>query len=237
MNFCKNCKTEITQNYCPNCGTPNSLKRIDGKYIADEIASVFYFNKGILYTIRELVIRPGDTVREFILNDRNRIVKPILFIIICSLVYSIFEQFLNFEDGYIYYDESIKTTSMSIFGWAKENYGYGNLIMGIFIAFWTKILFKKHKYNYYEILVLLCFVMGIAMLILTIFGIAEWITKVKILQFGGILFIVYSTWAIGQFFGKKKVSNYLKAFTSYFLGMITFTLGVLIIGQIIDLTI
>ena len=237
MSFCKNCNTETTQNYCPICGIPSSLKRIDGKYIATEIGSILNFDKGILYTIKELIIRPGNTVKEFILNDRNRIVKPIIFIIICSLTYSVLEQFLNFEDGYIYYDESIKSTSMSIFGWVKDNYGYGNLIMGVFIAFWTKISFKKYRYNYYEILILLCFVMGIGMLILSIFGMIEWITKLKILQFGGMLFVVYSTWAIGQFFDKKKVSSYLKAFASYFLGMITFSIGVFIIGKIIDLII
>jgi len=235
VSLCINCNTEITQNYCPNCGKPNLLKRINGKYIATEIGSVLNFDKGILYTIKELIIRPGSTVKEFILNDRNRIVKPIIFIIICSLIYSILEQFLNFENGYIYYDESMKSTSMSIFGWIKDNYGYGNLIMGVFIAFWTKMLFKKYRYNYYEILILLCFVMGIGMLILTVFGAIEWITKLKILQFGGILFIVYSTWAIGQFFDKKKVSSYLKAFASYFLGMITFTIGVFLIGKIFDL--
>lgn len=237
VGVCKNCKTEITQNYCPNCGISKSLKRIDGKYIANEIGSVLNFDKGILYTIKELIIRPGNTVKEFILNDRNRIVKPIIFIIICSLIYSVLEKFLNFENGYIYYDESIKSTSMSIFGWVKENYGYGNLIMGIFIAFWTKVLFKKYSYNYYEILILLCFVMGIGMLILAVFGTIEWITKLKILQFGGMLFLVYYTWAIGQFFDKKKFSSYLKAFVSYFLGMITFTIGVFVIGKIIDLII
>lgn len=237
MSFCKNCNTEITQNYCPICGIPNSLKRIDGKYIATEIGSILNLDKGILYTIKELIIRPGNTVKEFILKDRNRIVKPIIFIIICSLTYSVLEKFLNFEDGYIYYDESIKSTSMSIFDWVKDNYGYGNLIMVVFIAFWTKILFKKYKYNYYEILILLCFVMGIGMLILSIFGMIEWITKLKILQFGGMLFVVYSTWAIGQFFDKKKVSSYLKAFASYFLGMITFSIGVFTIGKIIDLII
>ena len=235
MNFCKNCNIEITQNYCSNCGNPNSLKRIDGKYILNALVSVLNFERGILYTIKELIIRPGNTVKEFILNDRNRIVKPIIFIIICSLIYSILEQFLNFEDGYIYYDESIKSTSMSIFGWIKDNYGYGNLIMGVFIAFWTNILFKKYRYNYYEILILLCFIMGIGMLILTVFGTIEWITKLKILQFGGMLFLVYSSWAIGQFFDKKKMSSYLKAFSSYFLGMITFSIGVIVIGKIIDL--
>ncbi len=75
--LCKNCGAEINQNYCPNCGNPIQLKRINGRYIAEEVGSVINFDKGILYTIRELLVRPGKTIRDFIHNDRNRIVKPI----------------------------------------------------------------------------------------------------------------------------------------------------------------
>lgn len=213
------------------------LERIDGKYIWNEISSVLNFEKGLFYTIRELLIRPGETVREFIFKDRNRIVKPIIFIIISSLIYTILRHILKFQDGYIYYDNSIKNTSMSIFGWIQDNYGYGNLIMGIFIALWTKILFRKYNFNYYEILILLCFVLGIGMLILAIFGTIEGLTGLKILQFGGMIFIVYFSWEIGQFFDKKKFSSYLKAFASYFFGMITFTIGIFVFGKITDLII
>jgi len=237
MELCQKCGVEITENFCSKCGNPKSLKRIDRKYIATEISSILNFDKGILYTIRELIIRPGSTIREFILKDRNRIVKPITFLIITSLIYTFLRQFLHFKDGYIYQDDSIKSTSMAIFGWIKDNYGYGNLIIGIFIAFWTKVLFKKYVYNYYEILILLCFALGIGMLILAVFGTIEVLTGLKILQFGGMLFLIYSIWAIGQFFNGKKVSSYLKALLSYFLGMITFTLVILIIGGIIDLII
>jgi hypothetical protein len=38
------------------------LRRIDGTYIINEISSVIFLDKGILYTIKELLIRPGDTV-------------------------------------------------------------------------------------------------------------------------------------------------------------------------------
>ena len=47
--ICKNCKSEAMQNYCPNCGTPVALKRINGQYILKEISSVLNFDKGILY--------------------------------------------------------------------------------------------------------------------------------------------------------------------------------------------
>lgn len=231
----KNCKDEISMNLCSNCESPKELKRIDRNYIISEISSVLNFDKGILYTIKELVIRPGATIRKFLHEDRNRLVKPVIFIIISSLIYTFLRHVFNFEDGYIYYDSSIKSTSMNLFAWIKNNYGYGNLIMGVFIAFWTKVFFRKYDYNFYEILILLCFVLGIGMLTLALFGTIEGLTKLKVLQFGAWIFVGYYTWAIGQFFDKKKASSYLKAFASWLLGMITFTMGIFLIGKLIDL--
>ncbi|GJQ61420.1 MAG: hypothetical protein SCALA702_04730 [Melioribacteraceae bacterium] len=233
--ICKKCGGKVYSNFCPECGTPKKLKRIDGDYVLSEIVSVLNFDKGILYTIKELLKHPGNTVKEFISADRNRIVKPIIFIIISSLIYTLLRQFFQFEDGYIYHDDSKPTTAMYIFGWITDNYGYGNLIMGIFIAFWTKILFRKYKYNFYEILILLCFVMGMGMLILAVFGLLEGITDLKILQFGGMLFVLYASWAIGQFFDKRKFSSYVKAVSSYLLGMITFTIVIFLIAFLIDI--
>lgn len=232
--LCKKCGADVNSNFCSYCGTPVELQRIDGNYLLKEVVSVLNFDKGILYTIKELVIHPGITVKKFILEDRNRIVKPVIFIIITSLIYSILRQFLQFEDGYIYHETSDPATSMAIFGWIRDNYGYGNLVMGVFIALWTKLLFKKYGYNVYEILILLCFVMGIGMLTLSLFGLAEGLTHLDLLQFGSIIFIVYATWAIGQFFERGKLTSYLKAISAYLLGMITFTLVVIITGALID---
>lgn len=234
INTCKNCKTDLTKDYCPNCGNPSKLKRIDGQYILNEIGSVLNFDKGILYTIRELILRPGKTIRQFIQEDRNRLVKPIVFIIICSLVYSIIQQIFNFEDGYVGYSFEKESAITSIFDWVTKNYGYSNILMGIFIAFWIKIFFKKYSYNFYEILILLCFVMGIGMLLFALFGIADSLINLKIIDKGYLIGIIYILWAIVQFFDKKKFINYPKAIVSYFLGMLTFMIGIFILGTLID---
>tara|TARA_R110002073_G_scaffold279026_1_gene442833 strand:+ start:72825 stop:73547 length:723 start_codon:yes stop_codon:yes gene_type:complete len=234
QNHLENNKIEISNKQLSSMSNPKEFKRIDKKYIISEIGSVLNFEKGILYTVKELLIRPGITIRRFILEDRTKLVKPVIFIIICSLFYTLLREIFHFEDDYVYVDNSNQSTSTAISNWIQNNYGYGNLIMGIFIAFWIKALFKKYGYNYYESLILLCFVMGIGMLILAVFGAIEGITKLKILQFGGIAFVVYSMWAIGQFFDQKKYLNYIKALIAYLLGLITFTIGTILLGNLID---
>ncbi|CAH8282305.1 uncharacterized protein DUF3667 [Mariniflexile fucanivorans] len=232
---CKNCNSEVSQNYCSNCGQPATLKRIDGHYIVGEIGQILNFEKGIFYTIKELLIRPGENVRHFILENRNRLVKPIIFIIVTSLIYSLVNTFFHIEDGYIKYDEVNKSSVGLIFKWAQNNYGYANIFMGVFIALCTKLFFRKYNYNFYEILILLCFVMGMGMLIFAFFALLQGVTKLDLMGIAGLIGVAYITWSIGQFFDKKKPINYLKAFASYILGALISVFFAIAIGVLIDI--
>ena len=147
MNICRKCSNELNGNYCSNCGQPTRVKRINGQYILHEIGSILNFQKGILFTIKGLLTKPGQNIREFIAEDRNRLVKPIMFVIVCSLIYTIATRLFHFQDGYISYSGEEKSTGTLIFGWLQNNYGYANLLMAILISMWIKIFFKKYNYN------------------------------------------------------------------------------------------
>lgn len=234
INICENCKSQNQGNFCSNCGYAQHLKRIDGSYIVSEISSVLNFDKGIFYTIKELIIRPGQSIQKFIHQDRKRLVRPLIFIILTSFIYMFAQQFLGFEDGYVKPTDLEETATIKIFQWIQRNYGYANIIIAIFVAAWMKIFFRKYDYNFFEILILMCFTMGVGMLIYTLFGILESTTKMPLLHIGGIIGLIYTSWAIGQFFDKNKKANYLKGFLSYLLGMLTFFFGATILGIVID---
>ncbi len=236
---CKNCnKKEINSKFCPDCGQPTKLKRIDGKYIIHEIEHVLHFERGILYTIRELTTNPGQNIRKYLIENRSRLVKPIIFIIITSLIYTVLNHLFHIEDSYVKYHESeVETPSAvdNIVKWVQDHYGYANIMMGIFIALWLKLFFKKSNYNFYEILIMLCFVMGMGMLIFSIFVIIQGLTHFNIITIAGVIGIAYCVWAIGQFYDKNKLSSYVKGLFAYILGMITFWIIPVLIGTIIDL--
>ncbi|RZM25380.1 MAG: DUF3667 domain-containing protein [Pedobacter sp.] len=228
-------EVKVAGNSCINCGQQTNVKRIDGHYIAHEIEHVLHFERGILYTIRELITSPGENVRRYISDDRNRLVKPIIFIIITSLIYSIAAHFFHIDDGYVNYHGAESTSISKMFKWIQDHYGYGNILMGVFIAFWTKLFFKKSGYNFFEILILLCFAMGIGMLLYAVIVIIQGISHIQLTQVGGMLGVLYCAWAVGQFFNKRKFASYLRALSAYILGMITFALTIVSIGLVIDL--
>lgn len=232
---CKRCAKELNGHYCSACGHPREMPKINGRYILSEIGSVFNFEKGILFTIRELLTRPGENIQQFILEDRSRLVKPIIFLIVCSLVYTITQQMTRFEDGYVNFAFEEHTATTRIFEWISNNYGYANIMMAVFIALWIKVFFRKYGYNYFEIMILLCFTMGVGMLIFSVFGMIDSLVDWKIIDKGFLLGVLYIAWAMAQFFEKRKWLNYLKAFLAYMLGMFTFFFIVIMLGGLIDM--
>ncbi|KPM48455.1 DUF3667 domain-containing protein [Jiulongibacter sediminis] len=231
---CKNCGADLSGNFCAECGAPAKLKRIDAHYIIHEIEHVLHLDKGIFYTLKELFIRPGKSVREFILETRNRLVKPIIFIILTSLVYSILNSTFHFEDGYVTYGSLPDGSVKKILTWVQSHYGYANILMSVFIAFWLKLFFRKYEFNFFEIIILLCYVVGVGMILLGVFGVLESFTSWPLTSIGAYLFFLYATWAIGQFY-ESKFANYLKAFFAYLLGYMSFLIVLLLVGFLVDL--
>ena len=89
MHTCKFCAETFDSNFCPNCGKPKNIKRIDRHFIIHElIHSVFHVDGGIFYTIKELAVRPGESVRKYIDGEKERFkhFKPFGFLILsCNL--------------------------------------------------------------------------------------------------------------------------------------------------------
>jgi hypothetical protein len=232
---CKNCNSEVSQNFCPNCGQAANPARIDGRYILSEIGKVFQLEKGIFYTIRELIVHPGLSIRDFIAGNRDKLIKPLTFVIITSVVYSLFNRLTRFEDGYMAERglEQTEAVSVSVMQFIQGNYEYANILAGFFIAFWNKLLFRKYQFNFFEILILSCYVVGMFMLIYFVFAIPQVLMKFNFVEVATVIGLFYSTWAMGQFFDSKKIVNYVKAFFAYILGFISFIVVVSIVGVLI----
>jgi hypothetical protein len=238
---CLNCGHTVNENFCPNCGQPAKLKRIDRHYITHEIQHLLHFEKGFLYTIKELLTRPGLAIKTYIRENRNRLIKPIPFLIFTSLIYTLVNSYFHIEDSMVSFGgpETVhsgeKTSITSLFKWVQGHYGYANIMMGGLIAILLKLFFRKSNYNIFEITILLCFVMGEGMLLLALFSVIAGITKVNVFFIlTGALAFIYTTLAIGQFYEPKKVMSYVKAFVAYVLGTILFYVIVILIGLLND---
>ncbi|MGF7026550.1 MULTISPECIES: hypothetical protein [Sphingobacterium] len=150
-------------------------------------------------------------------------------------MHTIVSHIFHVEDKYVSYYESQHSTTGSIYLLIQSHYRYVNIMIGLFIAFWAKLFFKKYGFNLFEIVILLCFILGMTMLIYTVFAIIEGVTHTSVMVQASIVAMLYSVWAIGQFFDPYKIPSYLKALAIYILGYVSFTVAIFIIGLSIDL--
>ncbi len=248
---CENCNEPIEGTICSNCGRSAKIQRIDFEYVKGEIANILFLEKGIINTIVKLITHPGKSIRRYILVDRNSLMKPIVFLFLMSILYSltitIFD-FLEFKNTYInlavfdvsYLNINIKSSSITITKWFEGKRGYVYFFISFYSSLWGYLFFKKSKYNFYEILTLFCYLLGMFILfsnsitlLLNIFANQIVLnSNIKSLLFLSI--IIYVTWAMAQFFGNK-IKNYLKAFFVLIFGFFSFRVSVLMLIIIIDM--
>jgi len=69
---CLNCDSNTINNFCSVCGQKTSTHRFSVKHVVkhDFIHGVFHLDKGFIFTVKELFLRPGHSIREFIQGKR-----------------------------------------------------------------------------------------------------------------------------------------------------------------------
>ena len=62
------------------------LKRITFKGLMGFILSVLNFERGILFTIKELILRPKVVIEEYLKKDRKKLINPIRFLVFSTAI-------------------------------------------------------------------------------------------------------------------------------------------------------
>jgi hypothetical protein len=196
-----------------------TLKRINSAYIWHEFQHIFHFEKGFLYTMKGLMFQPGKTVI-------STVVTLIFKYIGENMYFFSTEQFHN------------RKIVVKIYEWFNNNIGYTFLILGIHLTFWTKLFFRKHPYNFWELLITFCYYIGQALFIIFILTIALKYTRLSFKEeLDKYVGFAYLFWATGQFFGEKKLINYVKSTFAIIIGGLSFTLITEVLVQLVDLLI
>jgi hypothetical protein len=222
----------------PSSEQTSKLERIDRHYFTQQVQQVFNVDRGILYTTKEFLIRPGKSIQEFLFENRDKHVKPVFFLIFTSIIFSLISYFLNIEYSYFNVNEiqvlQDKINTGDFGEWLNNNIGYTNLIIGIFIALWIRVFVRN--YNIFEIIVMLCYILGIMTLILSLAFVIGKVANNGFIVLGVMLiFFLYPIWAIGQFFGKKKFVSYIKSLVVMILGYTSYFFVFILIGYLLNI--
>lgn len=86
---CANCRTAFEGRFCPACGQPAHTGRLTGRYLLHEVPhSIFHVDKGLLFTMKELFVRPAGTIADYIAGQRAKHFKPLAYVVVMSALSS-----------------------------------------------------------------------------------------------------------------------------------------------------
>jgi len=185
--ICKNCGTKFSGNFCNHCGQKADIKRLNlHRFLFNTFHAFTHMDAGYLHTLKELAIRPGHTIREYLQGKRSNHRDPVLMLIIiggiCSVIYNHYHLKTLTSLDISELKGELELFSLKFFILAF--FGYSLLFSSI-----DYLVFRYKGYNYFELLVM------------NIFACIE------------ILFLLILLSPIFIYFDGTVVNKYLRVFT------------------------
>jgi hypothetical protein len=247
--ICQNCSQHFDGNYCNNCGQTAKTHKLNFHFLWHDIQhGLLHVDKGIFFTAKELSIRPGHSIREFIEGKRVKHFKPISLVLILAGIFGFLYHFFNINifanninisgTGQEYVE--VKNIVTKIINWITQHYAIIALVQLPILSLCTFIGFKKNGYNFIEHFILNAFLAGQRLLLhIVAFPIYYFANNTSHLQIVGRIIDVIGWllmfWSLLQFFNKqKRIKTIFQSLLSFLIfGIVAFILLLAIFKLII----
>jgi len=203
MEYCKNCGLPVKDLYCDHCGQKANPDKINFSFLCRE---VFYFfthlKRGFLFTSYQMVIRPGETAKNFIDGRRKNYQSPISYFLIWTTLFILFLYGMERVFGgntvirYRNYFGPAGATRLAI-----SNLSIVLMVIVPFQALYLFLLVTHRSYNYFETMVATIYSLGTIIQFQFVFAFFSMIYYLSMhksvdLQISDSLKILYLSWFI-----------------------------------------
>jgi hypothetical protein len=200
---CKNCGHNFHGNYCAECGQSAHTERIDGHFFMHDIPhSVLHIDKGFFYTFKELIVRPGHSIREYLDGKRIRHFRPLAYLLLLSTISTLVDKLIN---NLIIKEYLAKGITVSINHSFFSQYISAFFILMIpFMSGISWLVFRHQKYNFWEHLLLETYIVAQFNIVFIFIHIAGYFGASQDFTPYLIAYFLYVGFVYGQFFVKVK---------------------------------
>lgn len=159
LHVCKNCDNTFSGNYCNNCGQHAHIDRIGHGSVWNDIKyGLFHYNSKVGYTTKQLIIRPGNTIREYIAGKRVKHFQPLSYVVILTGVYALLHHFFHIE--FVEEGAGINENLDKVAHFVNANYEVSTLLSIPLFAICTYFAFRRQGYHFMEHIVINSFIAG-----------------------------------------------------------------------------
>lgn len=206
---CLNCDTPLADKFCGHCGQPATTHRLTMGHLLHEIPhTIWHVDKGIFYTLRQLLTRPGATILGYMRGQRARHFAPLSLLLLVTGISS-------FVAAKLHLGEVATQTSMADsvaelrvahqHGTELTMRYMGWLYVGAapFIALFARRILRRSGLNLAEALVAVLYVTAAGNLLsLLLMPAYYWAHTgagyAGVSAVASLVFTAYQTWAYGQ---------------------------------------
>lgn len=248
MADCRNCNKELLEEslYCGYCGQKTITERYTiKKSLREAFAILTNFERGFLFTIKELFVAPERVIRDYLNGKTKQYYHPFkyLFIlasltVLVSLNTDLYDAQQGMMNGYIGVDQSEQSESQQkineqVTQFTKQYLNLIYLMMIPFISFFTYRFFRKEGLNYAENIISNSFVFGQFALI-GVFTSLLYLLFPSALGWGFVfstlIILSYMTYVYHRLYKISIFKAFYKTVLSYVLGYVLLFLLMMILG-------
>ncbi|HEX8369469.1 MAG TPA: DUF3667 domain-containing protein [Pyrinomonadaceae bacterium] len=221
MTTCLNCSNAFEGNFCNECGQKAATHRFTMHEWLHEIPhSIFHVDGGFFYTLKNLCLRPGKMMREYVEGRRKIYFSPFLYLLIWCGIFIVINHFVSDATA----AKKEITDLKSAGAYLVANY-YKVLIVAMILpmSLSSFLIFYRSGFNFAEHLVLSAFITAQLIIgdvvVYSVAAINFTQGKTQILLVLNLLLkFPFWIWAYWQFFKpKNRLVGALQVFATIFL--------------------
>ncbi|WBO82856.1 DUF3667 domain-containing protein [Hymenobacter yonginensis] len=238
---CLNCGHPVPDRFCGRCGQDahhtHRLTMADMPH--DVLHSIWHVDKGILYTLRTMIRRPGPTIREYLAGKRVDHFRPLALLFMITGLYALLSSVLHIQmlpprDPTM--PEAVWKMQQASTGFLMKYMSWCYVAMVPVWALFARWFLRRGGYNYAECLIIAAFVTAIINFFALLYlPVTYTYSDTPQIGMASVLFmlpvVAYSTWAYGSLLKHTTLSLARRlwcGFMTYMLGYIVCVLVIVI---------
>jgi hypothetical protein len=163
---CLNCGHDVPDRFCGRCGQDaHHTHRLTMAHMLHDIPhSVWHVDKGIIYSLRTIVTRPGTTIRAYLAGQRVDHFRPLSLLLVVTGTFAFLSSVLHIEmlpprDPSV--SEAAYEMQKSGLEFMAKYMSWVYVALVPVIAGFARLFLRRGGYNYAECLVIAAFITSI----------------------------------------------------------------------------
>ncbi|PJJ61197.1 DUF3667 domain-containing protein [Hymenobacter chitinivorans] len=229
---CLNCGTPVPERFCGHCGQDaHHTHRLNLAHMLHEIPhSIWHVDKGIQYSLWNVLTRPGPTIRSYLAGQRKYHFPPLSLLLLVTGTFAFVSAVLHIDmmpprDPAM--PEAMWQMQKDVTSFMAKYMSWVYVALVPVIAAFARLFLRRGGYNYAECLVIAAFITAVCnfltLLSLPIIYFYSGTAQVQqVTYLVSAISLGYATWAYGSMLahtGLGLVGRLLRGFFPFVLGV------------------